>query len=135
MFKAPKIEMFIKRAYEIPFSALVAATSQQTIVSGLISFKFRVTLVKMIFDTDHVNSVLYYWLIGRNNQGSTTGLPEGDNIFREIVPVNFFVGNGETRTLQPNVAWEEDKGYLKLHINNLNTYAVTVKATIGIQEL
>jgi len=135
MYKAPELVLSAKRMYELPFQAIVNAASQLTIVSGLITFKFKVIQVKMFFGNDHINNVWHYWLIGRNSGGSTTTVPPDDNMFGLMSPIALFVGHNEVITAYPDFSWTEERGYIKLHINNVNTYIVTVKAICRIEEL
>jgi len=134
MYRAPKIEVLQKKAYEIPFVQTVGATSQLTLISSLIPFLFKVIIVKIYFSANHANAVGHYILIGRNNQGSTTGIPEGENVLGPYVPLSPLVGDNETIVLQPNYVWPELKGYVKVHVNNARPYTVQIKVLVTIQE-
>jgi len=134
-YKAPEFEIVAKKAYELPFNGSVGATAQLTFVSSMIAFQFKVTTIKIYFSNNHANGVRHYFLVGRNSQGSTTGIPEGDNMFGQISPSNYHIGDNETIVLHPYALWEEARGYIKVHINNLNAYAVAIKVIIVIEEI
>jgi len=134
-YRAPKIEAFVRREIEIPMSAAIAAASQGTIVTGLITFPFKVVKVKMYFRNDAANLVRCYWLVSESSTGSTTGIPPGDNLFKESVPLPYFVGEDEIREVLCYYEDEDGNKHIKLHVDNAHTIAQEVQATVTIRRL
>lgn len=135
VFKAPKYREVAKDYLEIPFSATIAAATQNTIVVGPIMFPFKVTGVEMIFGADAADNLRYYWKVARNRQGSTTGVPSGRNIFGWMAPHGYFHGTGITKRANTSFKAREDEHYIKCHVNNLNAYAQAVNASLSIEEI
>jgi len=86
-FIAPTFEEVYKRSLDIPFTGTVGANAQLTLVVGPIPFRYRVISAEMIFRNDTGDNVRHYWLAGRNDQGSTTGVPPDRNLFGYLAPV------------------------------------------------
>jgi len=135
VFKAPKFEFPLKRCGEIPFTTLLAANTHLTMLSSVIPFDFRISMVRMNFDNDHNNNVRHYWLCSHNEGVSTTGPPPDENVFERILPTSYIIGDNRELRLYPNFYFYGARNFLKLHVHNLNVYTVDINASAYIEEL
>ena len=134
-FKAPRFEMVGKRVAELPFSGTIAAGGFLTIVSSMITYKFRILKVKMIFTEDANNWIVHEWLISGNRSTSTTGRPSGTNIFGRESPVSSFAGKAIVRNIACSIEVREERNYIKLYTRSTSPYAYFVNGTITIEEI
>ena len=135
IFKAPKFEFPLKRCGEIPFTTLLAPNTHLTMLSSVIPFDFRISMVRMNFDNDHNNNVRHYWLCSHNEGVSTTGPPADENVFERILPTSYIIGDNRELRLYPNFYFYGARNFLKLHVHNLNVYTVDINASAYIEEL
>ena len=136
IFNTPEIQYPTKRQITIPLAqAVLNAGAQNTLVSSLIPFPFRIVQVKMFFSFTTNNLVRYYWLVSSSNDISTTGVPSGDNPFSGVGTLPYFVGEG---IMRKEVCSYEDKAgrkYVKLHTLNGSLVAQPINASVVVQEL
>lgn len=135
VFKAPKLAFPMKRTGEIPFIVIIGANSHLTLVSSLLDFDFRISMVRMNFDDDHNNNVRHYWLCSHNTTVGTTGPPPDESVFERMFPTPYIIGENRELRLYPNYYYYGQRNYVKLHIHNLNTYQVQINASAYIEEL
>jgi len=135
IFKAPKFEFPLKRCGEIPFITTLGAGLHLTMVSSVLGFDFRVSMVRMNFDNDHNNNVRHYWLCSHNEGVSTTGPPPDENVFERILPTSYIIGDNRELRLYPNFYFYGARNFLKLHVHNLNVYTVDINASAYLEEL
>jgi len=135
IFKAPRFEFPMKHTGEVLFTAPLTALTHLTIVSSPITFDFRIPMVRMNFANDHNNSVEHYWLCSHNQGTSTTGPPPDENVFGLILPTPFIIGDNRELRLYPNFYYYGARNFVKLHVHNLNPYAVIINASAYIEEL
>jgi hypothetical protein len=62
-------------------------------------------------------------------------VPADTNAFSALSTTAFAIGDNRERKWFPNVEWKEPPSYVKVHINNLNVYAVNVKVSITVEEI
>lgn len=134
-FKAPTFEMVAKRVAELPFSGPIAAGAMLSLVSGMITYPFRITRVKMIFTEDANNWIVHEWYVSANRSVSTTGRPSGVNIFGRESPVSSFIGKAIIRKVQCSIEVREGRQYIKLYTNNTGPYLYQINGTITIEEI
>lgn len=134
-YQVPPIEFVPKRSWDIPMSGTVPGFSQATIVSGKITFPFRITRVRMWFRNDAAYSVLLYWLVSPNSTGSTTGIPSGDNIFAYAAPVPYFAAEDTVIEALSNYEDPDGNKYLKLHAVNGLAVLMDVLGIATVEEL
>ena len=134
-YTAPKYELKAKRIAEIPFIATIGATAQLTILSDLISFPFVVRSILIDFSTDHINNVLHYVLLSTNRTTSTTSVPADTSAFTGLSGISYAIGDNREKRYFPNIEWRQTRSYIKVHVVNNNAYAVSVNATVTIEEL
>jgi len=132
---APKFTLAAKRAAIIPFSATILAGTLETIVSTTIPFKFRITLIEMVFSHGTGNLVEHGWFIDRNVSVSDTGFPSGTNLFARDSATTLFTGDGIIRRIPMNYEVNEEGMHIKLYTNNPLAVDYVVNASIAIQEL
>lgn len=129
------IKVKLKPTYEIPLVGVIGAGAQGAFVSGKIDKPFRINGIVIIFDTDHVDNVFHYLLVGDTNQVSTTSISTGDNLVPAQSPTPFFIGHNMIRCIKIIKEFPEGKRYLKCHVINTNAYAIVVNASIIIEEI
>lgn len=135
VFKAPKFELFEKRTEEIPFSGTIAAGAHLTMLSGSISYPFRVLQATMVFTNDADNNIRVYWLVSHEISTSTTAVPTGTYIFGRGSPTPYFVGKATVKRAYGNVKFEEAGLYIKCHVHNNGPYPYDFSGSITIQEV
>ena len=136
VFNTPEIQYPTKKQIVIPLAqAVLNAGAQQTLVSSLITFPFRIVQVKMFFSFTTQSLVRYYWLVSSSNDISNAGLPSGDNPFSGFGTLPYFVGEGIMR--KEPCAYEDNVGkkYVKLHVQNNSPIAQPINASVVVQEL
>ena|SRR3989304_758255 len=133
----PTVKIVEGPIYVIQFSGVgLAAGAQITLVSGQISFRYRILKVKVFFGDDAVPDMRYYPMVGFTPGGSTTGLPEGQSIFAPLSPQSFMRAGFGKRECEPNLIVDSDRSYLKIHVqNNDALFAVGYAAEITIRRL
>ena len=134
-YKAPELELALKKILEIPFASAIAAGAHLSLVSGRIEFPFRVTGAKMVFTDDANNWIQHRWYVSANRSVSTTGTPSGDNIFSPKSPSAYFSGKGLIRRVYANREYPAIGLYIKLYTFNNSPYAYNISASITIQEM
>lgn len=134
-YEAPLIEIEDKPEYEIPFIATIGATAQGTTVISGLSKPYKILEARMYFPDDAVNNVLIYWLIARDGEGSTTGIPTGDNMFSPFATLQWFIGHADLVTIRGNIDITVLDTGLKMHVINNNAYAITMMSILKIREL
>ena len=131
---APRFDLLEKRYVELNFESNVLTGAHLTLVTGAISYPFRVVLAKMVFSNEANNLVRVYWLTSTDNSTSIVGVPTGDNIFGRENPTQYFVGKAIIKRLNVNVSIPERNLYIKCHIHNTLPYAYRVNNSLVIQE-
>lgn len=135
IFKAPVLDLESVKVVEIPFSGLVGAGAQLTLVSNMITYPFRILQCKMVFDRNARNLVHHYWLYAGDREGSTTGVPSGDNIYQKETPLGYFLGESLVRTVNSAIDILEVRRFIKLHTVNGLAVGYYINASITIQEI
>lgn len=135
--ETPPIIPVDRPIYVIQFSGVgLAAGAQITLVSGQLSFRYRILKVKVFFGDDAVPDMRYYPMVGSTQGGSTTGLPEGQSIFAPLSPQAFMRAGYGKRECEPMLVIDSTRSYLKVHVqNNDAVYAIGYAAEITIQRL
>jgi hypothetical protein len=124
-----------KRIRTIPFDAVLAAGTNNTIIAGQISFRYRITEVEIVFQDNANNQLLVYVLVSKNSNISTTTVPPDYNIFSEFATTPYIVGEGMIKHIDVNHEVEDGEVYIKIYASNLNTYAQVVNVTVKIEEV
>ena len=135
MYKAPKFEMKPRRVAEIPFRATILAGVFNTLHSGLISYPFRITQVKMIFTDDANNWIRHGWYTNRSRAQSATGPPSGLNIFGRESPVADFIGKAIIRVVPCNIEYPDGMQYIHFYTDNSGPYAYERNASCTIEAM
>ena len=134
-FKAPKFALEARRVVEIPFYGSIGAGAFLTLVSNRISYPFRVTRLKMIFDELANNLVTHQWLTSGNRNVSTTGPPSGDLIGRRESTTPTFTGRGLIRVVDLNDEYPEGDLFIKLYTFNGLGVAYPINASCTIEAM
>jgi hypothetical protein len=134
-YVAPKFTLTAKRTAVIPFSGTVLAGTILSIITTSISFKFRITLIEMVFSHGAGNLVEHAWFIDRNVSTSVTGFPSGTNLFAAESAATLFTGDGVIRRIPMNYIVDEEGMHIKLYTNNPLAVDYVVNASVVIQEL
>jgi len=135
IYKAPVLDLDVKSTIEIPLTRTIGAGAQDTRVSGMITYPFRIIQTKMFFGRNARNLIQYYWLYSSENSESTTGIPSGKNIYTKLTPLVYFIGEAEIKTINSQIDVLDKDQYIKLHIVNGLGVAYDGSGTITIQEL
>lgn len=135
IFVAPEFKPVTKRVAQIPFVATIGATTQLTLVSNRVPFKYRVISAEIVFRDDAANLLQIYILVSGNTNTSTTGVPPDPNVFSQYSPSPYFVGEGVIKKAECSVQAPDGYPYVKVHAVNLNAYAQTINATVTIEEI
>lgn len=134
-FQVPPLKLEPKRQAEIPFRGTVGAGVFLTLVSGLISYPFRIIQVKMIF-TDVANHLVEHrWFVDTNINQPTTGFPTGQNLFSRESPSAGFRGKALIRVVPCNLEFPDGDLRIILGTQNLSNYAYIFDCSCTIQEL
>lgn len=134
-YSFPKIVSYEELEYSFPFVLTgLAATSQNTVVVGTIPFTFRVLEITVFFPDDAINNIQVYFLVSDNPQGSTTTIPSGENLLAPFTPTQFLIGHAEKVTITCNALVSSNRSYIKMHIINNNTYAITLMGIVKIRK-
>lgn len=134
-FKAPRFELEKKRVVEIPFYGSIGAGAYLTLHSNLITYPFRVTRLKMIFDELANNQVIHRWFTSGNRGVSTTGPPSGSGIATRETPTPTYVGRGIIRVVNLNAEYPDGDLYIKLYTYNGLGVAYTINASCTIEAM
>jgi len=134
-FKAPRFALEARRVVEIPFYGTVGAGAILSLVSNRISYPFRITRLKMIFDEIANNVVQHRWFTSGNPQVSTTDVPSGDAIASRETPLPIFVGRGLVRIVDINEEFPEGDLFIKLYTLNGLGVAYTINGSCTIEAM
>lgn len=137
-YVAPKFELKAKRVAELSFRGTVAAgvpTSYLAIVSGRITYPFRIIQAKMIFTDEANNWIEHRWYTSTNLNLPTTDFPSDDNIFGRESPSSGFIGKAIIRIVNTSVEYPEGDVFIKLGTRNTGPYAYAVNCSITIEEI
>jgi hypothetical protein len=135
VFVAPEYKPVTRHVAQIPFTATVGVTTQLTLVSNRITFKYKVTAVEIVFRDDTANALQIYVLVSNNTNTSTTTVPPDLNIFSTYSATPYFVGEGSIKKAECSVLAPDGYPYVKVHAINLNAYTQTVNVTVTIEEV
>lgn len=135
IFIAPRYVPPMRRMLEMPFNDTILATAQATIVSNRIGYDFIVRMVKIDFGSDHVDLVQCWFLLDHTDVGSVVAVPSGENILGTVTAMGYVVGDNREKRFYPNRLYRGRENYIKMHVNNLNAYAVIVKGSVLIEEV
>lgn len=135
VFVAPEFKPVTRRVAQIPFTGTVGATTQLTLISSRITFKYKVVGVEIVFRDDAANALQIYVLVSGNQNTSTTSVPPDPNVFSTYSPTPYFVGEGVVKKAECTVLAPEGYYYVKVHAVNLNAYAQTINVTVRIEEV
>ena len=114
----------------------VAAGAQQTSVSSLIPFPYRILKVKIFVLDDAVPDLRYYVLVDGTNSTSTTTLPTGVSIFAPYSGIQYIRASQGSRICEPLYDVRESESFLKVHVqNNDANFACDYAAEITIEEM
>lgn len=134
-FKAPKFELPPKRVVEIPFTGTVGTLTYLTLLSGMITYPFRITRAKMVFPYSAANLVEHRIYYSRTPSAPTTGWPTDVNIFGREAPVAGFIGEGIIKVVDCNVEVPETGFRLKMATYNGTGAIHYVNGTISIEAM
>lgn len=134
-YTPPILQVVKKDEYALPFEVIVGATAQLALSSTQIVFPYTVREVITYFPDDAINNVRAYWLVGTTNSTSTIAISEGSNLLAPLNPVGYLIGHADRISIALRRTVTLRSSYIKLHINNLNAYGVTVFGTVRIRVL
>ena len=134
-YKAPKLDLRGKRTVEIPFNRSIPAGGQDTLLSNMIGYPFRILQTKMTFDRNARNLVQFIWLLSTDTATSTVGIPSGDNVFSKYTTLGIFIGESIVKILNSAIDVDSRNMYIKLHVINGLGVAYNVSCSMIIQEL
>jgi len=134
-FIIPEFALKPVRQVEIPFRIAVPTLGYRSVVSGLVSYPFKVVQAKMVFSEEANNLVEHGWFTDINDGVSTTGPPPGDNIFGREGAGAYFTGKGVVKTANTNVEFPTYGLYIKFYTFNGCAYAYTANGSIVIQQI
>ena len=89
----------------------------------------------MFFPEEADNNVIHGWYVSRNRTVSTTGTPDGTNVFGRSTPTANFVGKAIVREAHSNLEFEETMLYVKFYTYNGNAYTYHAVGSITIEEI
>lgn len=122
-----------KEIYAIPLSGQCAGLTQLTIVGSPITIPHKVIGADIYFPDTTIHNVRVYLLKSSNSATSTTSVPEGSNIFSRYAPTSYFIGHDELVKITCRIYDESIINRVKLHINNLNTWASYIQAVVYVE--
>lgn len=135
IFTAPPFEVPPRRRVEVPFSGTVAALGYLTLVSGMITYPFRIVKAKMFFTDDAFNLVEMRWFISRSSNAPTGDFPTDDNVFGRESPTAGFIGRGIVRVVDCDIEVPGGMVHLKLSAYNGNAAAYYLNGSITLEAL
>ena len=124
-----------KKILVLPFNAVLAANTNNTLVAGKIPFWYRIREIEVVFEDDTNNQLLVYVFVSGNSTASTTTPPPDYNVFGQYSPTPYLIGEGIIKSLDIDYQVEKDMFYIKVYGSNLNAYAVTMNVTVKIEEI
>jgi hypothetical protein len=134
-YKAPKFELKAKRVAEIPFTGTVGTLVYTTLVSGIITYPFRITRVKMVFPYTARNLVEHRVYTSRTESAPTTDWPTDMNIFGREAPVAGFRGEGIIKVVDCNVEVTEPGSRIKMATYNGTGATHYINGTVTIEAM
>lgn len=132
-FVAPRFELVGKRVAELPFSGTVAAGGTLTLVSGMITYFFRIKRVKMIITDDANNLITHQWFVSSDPSVADPLAPSGTDIFMGQGAVATFTGKAIIRNVDCNIEVRQRSTYLKLFVVSTSPYAYFVNGTMTVE--
>lgn len=119
----------------ISFFGSVGAGANVTLVSKLLSSKFKTKIVRASFAPGVNRLMTLKFFISPDDNNPTTEEPTGTNIFSTIGQVPYLTGDDEVKTLPHEVLQTERNSFLKVYAENGDTFSHTIDAQITIEFL
>lgn len=117
------------------FSGTCLAAAELTLVSKRINYPFKILSFNASFALNTNRTLKLRCFISPDKSASTTGEPTGQNIFATLGEDSYLIGDDEQKNLKHEVNVRESGMYLKIHAENIDTFAHTVDAFIVIETL
>lgn len=117
----------------ISFFAMVAASSNKTLVSQRISRPFRVTKIAARFALGCENLLTLRFYHAADDEAPTANAPNGVSMLQDYGQVDYVVGDQDTKEMDHEVIVEESGAYLKVYAENADgvEHSIDVQITIN----
>jgi len=119
----------------INFYTSVAAGSKKTVKSEKIPFKFKVTLIEVRHDINDQQKTKVGIFSSHSDDTPTTKPPLGTNLIKQYSQEEWIRGNGEIRKFVLDHKVREEDSYLKMYLDNTDTFEHQAWARVQIERL
>jgi hypothetical protein len=118
----------------IPFYGTCAARSELTLVSGRIGTAYTLAHIRARFAAGCQNLLKLRIYADESQAAPTTGPPSGMSLLRDYSPIDYLVGDDDTKDIDHQAPVAERGTWLKIYAVNDDWYdhAVDVQLTIDI---
>lgn len=131
----PPLRLKRLRKNVLAFFGQVNVGANFTVVGGPITYRYRVTNVKIGFRDDAAYNALVYVLVSEDNSVSVVGVPTGRSVFSTYGNIGAVVGEGIFYDFDMSIETEEAEKYIKVHMTNNNGYNQNICAFVTIEEV
>jgi hypothetical protein len=120
----------------ISFYGTCPPRGEITLVSGRISSAYTLAHIRARFAAGCQNLLAIRLFNGDDNTAPTTGPPSGLSLLRDYSPIDYLVGDDDTKDLDHQAPVHERGTWLKVYATNADYYshAVDVQLTIDIPD-
>jgi len=121
---------------DVPFASRLGPLAQETSVSSRIPYPFKVLAVRTYGGATFGYAVRHYFLISKNDAGSTVDVPPDQNVYGRIDPYIYWVCGWGHYYRTVHVTVKERGMYLKVHFVNTDAiFTISSGAVIRIVRL
>ncbi|KKN06079.1 hypothetical protein LCGC14_1080880 [marine sediment metagenome] len=119
----------------ISFFGTVGAGANLTLVSQLITGRFKTSVIRASFAPGVERLMTLKYFISFDPSAPTTEQPKGINILQQTGQVPFITGDDEFKSLEHEVLQNERNAFLKVFAENADSFEHTIDTQITIEYL
>lgn len=121
------------RKVVINFAAQASSSANKTLVSKRIDSLYRITSIRISFDSTADHTVKVYPIVSRDPENPTAAAPAGVNLLAEWSQAPYFIGDAEVIDMKLDHPVKETGTYLKLYLENSAASTPYVLAQIVVE--
>lgn len=117
----------------ISFFGTCPASSNVTLVSGMLSDAFKVKRIRASFAPGVERLMTLKFFVSGDKSAPTTEEPQGTNILKQTGQVAYLTGDDEFKEFPHEIIMSERNAFIKVYAENSDVFEHTIDAQITIE--